>query len=129
MLLYLGKHTRWYRGHLYRRDPASKWSGDRRYFKPTLTRMRQGVRALHVEVWKRRRGAIPAGHQIHHVDANTNRNRLKYLMAMPIALHQQHHAPVDLAARRAHLERIRPRKGTKYHTRGLATRARRRRAR
>lgn len=127
--IYLGKHRRYFRGKIYRRDPSSKWSSLRRYFKPKMAHIRNGTRALHVEVWKAKHGPIPAGHQVHHIDKNTDRNRLKYLELLPIAQHQAHHAPTDMVARRAHLDRIRPRVGNRFHKKATATRARRRRYR
>lgn len=130
MITVLGPHARQFQGRTYRRNPASKWSSDRKYFKPSLADMRSGVRALHVEVYKARtKGPIPAGFQVHHRAANTNRNRFRDLQLLATTLHRGHHAPKDLAAVRSHLAAIRPLRGTSYHTQGLATRARRQRAR
>lgn len=129
MIAYLSRNARQFQGRTFRRNALSRWSGDRRYFKPTLADMRAGVRALHVEVFKHHRGPIPAGFQVHHVAGNTNRNRFRDLRLVARAAHHTIHRPVDQAAVRAHLARIRPHKGTGFYERALATRARRRKSR
>ena len=130
MIQVLSPHERRFQGRVYRRDPRSKWSSVRKYFKPSLADMRSGVRALHVEVFKHHRGPIPAGFQVHHRKGNTNRNRLRDLALVGIATHKGQHKVTDpgrLQAIREHLARIRPVKGSEFHTRGLARRARRKR--
>lgn len=129
MIRVLGPHAREFQGRVYRRNPQSRWSGDRKYFKPSLKDMRAGVRALHVEIWKAVKGPIPPGHQVHHRTGNTNRNRFRDLKLLKTVLHQHHHRPRDLSAVRAHLASIRPVKGSSWHARGLLTRARRKRSR
>ena len=53
-------------GIKFRRYPdANGWS-DRSYFKPGIADRQRGIQALHQEVWKRERGPIPPGWQVHH---------------------------------------------------------------
>lgn len=127
MIVRLGPHTRQFQGRTYRRDPASKWSSNRKYFKPTIAEMRQGLRPLHIEVWKHYRGPIPAGFHVHHRKGNTNRNRVRDLKLVAEGAHRLVHRVTDLEARRAHLARIRPVRGSSYHAKGLVRRARRKR--
>ena len=129
MTVVVSRHARQFQGRTFRRDPASRWSSNRRYFKPSLKDMRAGVRPLHVEVWKSVRGPIAAGFQVHHRAGNTNRNRVRDLTLLATVRHQAHHIPKDLAAARAYLASIRPFKGSPGHAKGLATRARKRKRR
>ena len=125
----LGQHVREFQGRRYTRDPGSRWSSNRRYFKPSLKEMRRGVRPLHVEVYRAVRGPIAAGFQVHHRSGNTNRNRFRDLELLATVRHQAHHAPKDLVKVRAFLASVRPVLGSPGHAKGLATRARKRRGR
>jgi len=91
--------TRTFNGVLYYRPPS------RPYFYP---KHKYGP-MLHQAVWSENHGAIPKGHCIHHIDGNPGNNDLANLVAMSNGEHNTlHHLGVSTAAKRAHLERVRP---------------------
>ena len=46
---------------------------------------------LHRDVWRATRGAIPAGHDVHHVDEDARNNRLSNLELLPEDVHRRLH--------------------------------------
>lgn len=63
--------------------------GRGRYFRCTNGRRR----LLHREVWRTRRGAIPEGHDIHHIDGDPSNNSLSNLECLPKAEHTRRYSP------------------------------------
>ena len=99
-------------GIKFRRYPdANGWS-DRSYFKPGIADRQRGIQALHQEVWKRERGPIPPGWQVHHLDGNPGNNDVDNLDCLPRSAHDHHHHDDRSESHRtpdhlAHLESIR----------------------
>lgn len=86
-----------FNGIKFRRYPDSKNQSDRNYFRPHSGHIRDGVGALHVEVWKSQNGPIPKGHHVHHKDENTGNNSIDNLALMPggdhLSFHGKKHTP------------------------------------
>jgi hypothetical protein len=101
-----------FNGIAFRRYPDSpRWS-DRRYYRPTGTHIKRGIKNLHREIWQAAHGAIPPGWVVHHKDGNALNNELANLEALPAGTHRRHHAEhlseAVRAAARARLDTIRP---------------------
>ena len=95
-------------GITFRRYPDSERASDRYYFRPHAGHIRNGIEALHREVWKSVHGPIPEGHHIHHVDHDAGNNDPSNLVCIPDAEHRAHHGDDPLSdAQRAHLDRVR----------------------
>lgn len=98
-----------YKGITFRRYPDAKQWADRAYFRPSSRYIRQGVQALHREIYADHFGPIPEGWHVHHRDGDPGNNAPENLECLPAADHLEHHA----APRRGqpgnaeHLERAR----------------------
>ena len=102
-----------FNGITYRRYPDSQNPAHRRYYKPGGQWIKQGVQALHQEVWKYHYGAIPDGCHIHHKDGDVSNNDIANLECIEPDDHWVEHSEARSAHGKspeqlAHLERIRP---------------------
>lgn len=102
-----------FNGIIFRRYPDSKNAAHRRYYKPGGRWIKQGVQALHQEVWKAAHGPIPDGAHIHHRNGDLSDNSLANLVCLAPGEHAVEHAPArsaygKSAKQLAHLDRIRP---------------------
>lgn len=100
-----------FNGITFRRYPDSAVASHRRYFSPGGQWIKQGVGALHQEVWKAHHGPIPPGWHVHH-RGDYGDNSIDNLECLPRAAHEQEHSASRSAygtsARQlAHLDRIR----------------------
>ena len=81
-----------YRGIRFARHPKSKYRSGRVYFYPSAKiPRRNGVGALHQEIWKDAHGPIPRGWHVHHADDNSLNNALENLECLPAGEHMAHH--------------------------------------
>lgn len=80
-----------FNGIRFRRYPFSAHLNHQRYFTPGSSDIRRGVEALHREIWKHHHGAIPAGHDIHHLDDDPLNNDIANLAAVLPDVHKAEH--------------------------------------
>lgn len=80
-----------FQGIIFRRYPAAKQHCHRVYYSPHAGHRRNGVGALHQEVWKEAHGPIPAGKIIHHKDGNPLNNKLSNLSCVTRTEHDECH--------------------------------------
>ena len=77
--------------------------------KPTNGKTRE---RLHVFVWRTKRGEIPDGYHVHHIDGNKNNNEIDNLACVLRHDHVSYHTKMMVAANpekyRAHMDSIRP---------------------
>ena len=102
-----------FNGITFRRYPDSASPAHRRYYKPGGQWVKQGVQALHQEVWKQYNGPIPEGHHIHHRDGDYSNNDISNLECVDPAQHWAEHSEqrsenASRPERLAHLASIRP---------------------
>jgi len=90
-----------YNGVRYYRYPDAKQFSDRQYFK------RQG-KLLHRVMWQDVFGPIPDGFDVHHKDRDPGHNEPANFELLSRADHGFEHRGECSAAKRAHLDRIRP---------------------
>ena len=101
-----------FNGITFRRYPDSSTASHRRYYKPSGQWIKQGIQALHQEVWKAEHGPIPVGCHIHHADGDVLNNRLENLVCLTKTAHDAEHSEGRAANGRsekqlAHLASIR----------------------
>ena len=82
-----------FNGIIFRRYPKSKRWADAMYFRPHAMHIKNGVEALHREIWKSVNGPIPEGYHIHHKDGNPLNNDISNLDCMPGPEHMSKHGP------------------------------------
>ncbi len=73
-------------GVIYRR-----MGGKRRYYlsQSRSSAGRRSAKGLHVAVWEHHTGrAVPAGHEVHHVDSNTFNFEFANLECLPVSVHR-----------------------------------------
>lgn len=80
-----------YKGIVFRRYPESDNLADRRYYRPNSEHIKEGVEALHREVWEDHHGEIPDGHHIHHVDGDPTNNDIGNLECLSPEEHAEKH--------------------------------------
>lgn len=82
-----------YNGITFRRYPESDNPADREYFRPSGDQIRNGVEALHREIWKDANDVdeIPDGHLIHHSDGDTGNNASENLECVTPSEHVRRH--------------------------------------
>lgn len=80
-----------YNGITFRRYPESDNYADRRYYRPSGTHIKDGVEALHREVWKDHHGEIPDGKLIHHKDGDPTNNDIENLECVTPEEHARRH--------------------------------------
>ena len=101
-----------FKGIKFNRQPESDKREHRLYYKPHAGHIRNGIQALHQEVWKSAFGDIPEGYHIHHRDGNALNNEIDNLVCKKEFDHLSEHSKEyykDNEERcRAHLEEIRP---------------------
>lgn len=102
-----------YKGISFKRYPDSRNWADKSYYRPHSGYIKEGVGALHREIWKDERGEIPSGYHIHHKDNNPLNNDIENLACIPSSDHHAIHAewgttPEHSEWRKRHLEEIRP---------------------
>lgn len=83
-----------YNGIVFRRYPESDNMADRRYYRPNASHVRDGVEALHREIWKQHNGDIPDGHHIHHVDGDPSNNDIENLECVSPQEHTDRHPDI-----------------------------------
>lgn len=88
-----------YNGITFRRYPNADRRSDRVYYKPSGTHIKNGVEALHREVWKDANDAdeIPGGHVIHHIDGDPTNNDPNNLECVTPREHAERHPEVNLS--------------------------------
>jgi hypothetical protein len=80
-----------YKGIKFRRYPKSIHGTCRNYYTPNSAYRRQGVGALHREIWKDAHGPIPEGCEIHHKDGNPLNNDISNLECVTSEEHKAIH--------------------------------------
>lgn len=80
-----------YKGITFRRYPDSDRRADRNYYRPNGDHIRDGVQALHREIWRDHHGEIPDGHVIHHKDGDTDNNDVENLECLTPQEHAARH--------------------------------------
>lgn len=75
-----------FKGEVFRRYPDSPDRSLRAYFTS------QGGRRLHRVLWEAKRGPIPKGYHVHHINENTLDNRLRNLRLIEGRQHLREHA-------------------------------------
>lgn len=107
------RKTAYFDGYKFRRDAKTGY-----YLanKPTYMGHRE---RLHVYVWRKHNGPIPAGYHVHHVDEDKSNNDIENLRCIPQKQHMEHHSREY--AERAHdaicrnlIENVRP-KASEWH--------------
>jgi hypothetical protein len=81
-----------FEGVTFRRYPFSPNETHRRYFNPGSSDRRRGVESLHREIFKRHKGPIPAGFDVHHRDDDPLNNDPENLEAIHPDDHKAIHA-------------------------------------
>jgi len=95
-----------YNGIEFRRYPDSDNPADRRYYRPHADHIRDGVEALHREVWKDHHGEIPDGHHIHHKDGDPTNNDIENLECVTPKEHLERHDNLGGIQSEEHLEKF-----------------------
>lgn len=119
-MIYIKSECIEFNGIKFRRYPNSKNLSHRSYYRPHSTHARNGVGALHQEIWKAKYGSIPVGFHVHHIDMNTLNNTIENLTCIPEKEHLRLHGiewlkrPGNKEKRDAHMAMIRE-KATKWH--------------
>lgn len=85
-----------FNGIVFRRYPKSENLADRRYYRPSGDHVKDGVEALHREVWKAHNGEIPDGHHIHHIDGDPTNNDIDNLECVTPKEHAERHPENNL---------------------------------
>jgi len=85
-----------YNGTAFRRYPESENRADRMYYRPSGSHIKDGVEALHREVWKDHNGEIPDGHHIHHKDGDPTNNDIENLECVSPQEHAERHPENNL---------------------------------
>jgi len=87
-----------YRGITFRRYPESDNRADRCYYRPSSEHIREGVEALHREIWKDANGVneVPEGHHIHHKDGDPTNNDPENLECVSPKEHADRHPELGL---------------------------------
>lgn len=80
-----------YNGITFRRYPESDNLSDRKYYRPHAGHIKNGVEALHREIWKDHNGDIPDGHHIHHKDGDSTNNDIENLKCVTSKEHANKH--------------------------------------
>lgn len=88
-------------GVTFTRYPNAKSLSGRRYYYPDKRLRKDGIGALHQEVWKRHHGPIPEGMHIHHKDGDTLNNTIDNLECISAGEHTLRHAGSTPARRLA----------------------------
>ena len=120
MVIYIKSECLEFNGIKFRRYPNSKNLAHRSYYRPNSTHARNGIGALHQEIWKAKYGTIPEGFHIHHIDMNTLNNTLENLTCIPEKEHLRLHdiewlkRPGNKEKRLTHMAMIRE-KATEWH--------------
>jgi hypothetical protein len=102
--LVLQRDDVWLDGIRYSRFPTSRNKNQRRYWMPPRG---SGKDALHREIWKKHRGAIPSGAHVHHRDGDPLNNDVENLACVTPKEHAALHAEEFSDARRAQMDRAR----------------------
>lgn len=80
-----------FNGITFRRYPSAKQWSHRVYYTPHAGHRRNGVGALHQEIWKQHYGEIPQGCIIHHRNENPFDNSIGNLECVTKTEHNQRH--------------------------------------
>lgn len=83
-----------YNGRIYTRDPESKYSSHRYYFRRKYTHNgKEKWEYLHRVIWSDNHGAIPSDCVVHHIDGDPLNNSIENLSIIPEYLHHRtfHH--------------------------------------
>jgi len=83
-----------FNGIVFRRYPESDNPADRKYYRPSGDHIKDGIEALHREVWKEHNGDIPDGHHIHHVDGDPTNNDIGNLECVSPSEHAKRHPDI-----------------------------------
>ena len=75
-------------GNKYRRYPESKRRSDRVYFHRSI---KNGMVALHRDIWEYHNGPIPPDYHVHHIDGNPLNNDISNLACLSAADHVAQH--------------------------------------
>ena len=75
-----------FKGYVYKRDPRSKNTSARNYFK---RKSNKGNKYLHREIYIENFGPIPEDNVIHHIDGNPSNNDPTNLQAIHINDHRR----------------------------------------
>lgn len=89
-----------FNGIIFRRYPNSKYFNHRNYYAPNGKHIKNGVKNLHVEIWKSVRGEVPKGCHIHHKDGDALNNSIENLECISAKEHFAIHS-VDAKVRSA----------------------------
>lgn len=95
-----------YNGIVFRRYPDSNNPADRKYYRPSGTHIKDGVEALHREVWKDHNGEIPDGHHIHHKDGDPTNNDIENLECVSPQEHAERHPDIGGVESEEHHEKM-----------------------
>lgn len=95
-----------YNGIKFRRYPGSDNMADRRYYRPHSGHIKNGVGALHREVWKDHHGEIPEGNHIHHKDGDPTNNDIENLECVTPQEHAERHPDIGGVQSAEHLQRM-----------------------
>jgi hypothetical protein len=98
-----------YNGITFRRYPESENWADRNYYRPNSTHIRNGVKAIHIEIYQAHYGPVPKGYHVDHKNGDTGNNSKENLQALSPREHSDKHLSPERSQRaREHAERIRP---------------------
>lgn len=97
-----------YGGVTFSRYPESRQRSNRVYFVPDASARKEGIQALHVEIYKDNFGPIPEGYHVHHKDGNPLNNAPENLECLTSSAHAKEHVGDDhhAALRQAGRERF-----------------------